>query len=190
MRAHALGLTRAHALDLKRYGFSHISNFLAQKSLNHSLLRFSNQSQTLLFSDLTQTHWSNYRLPKHICPTTTNNKTPSKLLIVAPPVIPRNTMGRTNARKGGLITGWTKNRKQGALLKVNPPTSNTNKNKTNAEKSKAPVDLSTKKYAVTAPPSKSKQSSCPHSASASKSTCYPYSNPYVATPRAEEVRGH
>ena len=120
---------RAHALDLTRYGFSHISNFLAQKSPNHPLLCFSDQSQTLRFSDLTQTHRSNNRLPKHICTTMTKKKTPIELLMVAPPVILRNTMRRTNVREGGLINGRTKNRKRGARQKVKAPTSNTKKKK-------------------------------------------------------------
>ena len=63
-------------------------------------------------------------------------KTPSELLMLTPPVIPCNAMGRTNMREGGLITGWTKNRKRGAPLKVKAPTSNTNKNKTTAKKTR------------------------------------------------------
>ena len=187
MRAHALDLTHAHALDLTHYGFSHISNFLAQKSRNHSLLRFYDQSQALRFSDLTQTHRSNNRLPKHICPTMTKKKTPRKLLMVAPPVIPRNSMRQTNAREGGIITGWTKNHKRGAPLKGKAPTSNTNKNKTTDNKYKAPVALSTDKHVVAAPPSKSKQSSRPHSSASSKSTHSPYAKPAVATPQDEDV---
>ena len=156
MRAHALDLTHAHALDLTHYGFSHISNFLAQKSLNHSLLHFSDKSQTLRFSDLAQTYWSNNRLPKNICPKMTKKKTPSKLLMVALPVIPRNAMGQTDVRGGGIITRWTKNLKWGPLLKVKAPISNTKKKKKTADKSKAPVAFSTDKHVVTAPPFKVK----------------------------------
>ena len=105
-------------------------------------------------------------------------------------------MGRWDAWDSGFITGWLKNRKRGALLKIAPRTTKNKKNK--RKKTTAPPSVATMVTPVTpyvavasttttvntasingdanAPPSKSKRSR-KHSGDASKNTCAPYSNP-------------
>ena len=55
--------------------------------------------------------------------TMTKKKPPSQREKQNTPTIPRNTMGRRDAQDSGFITGWLKNRKRGALLKISrePP---------------------------------------------------------------------
>ena len=63
-----------------------------------------------------------------VSPTMTKKKPPSQRETLKPPTIPRNAMGRRDARDSGFITGWSKNRKRGAPLKIAPRTT-TNKKK-------------------------------------------------------------
>ena len=105
-------------------------------------------------------------------------------------------MGRRNAWDSGFVTGWFKNRKRGAPLKISPRTTTNKKNKgknnTASPSVAAMVYLVTSSVAVasvttavntastngeaTAPPSKSKRPQ-KHSGGASKNTRAPYSNP-------------
>ena len=54
---------------------------------------------------------------------------PSQLKDVETPTIPRNAAQRTEKRTKGLITGWMKNRKRGALLKITPSAASLKKKK-------------------------------------------------------------
>ena len=51
----------------------------------------------------------------------TKPKPPSQLETTKKPTIPRNAVDRRHARESGCITGWLKNRKRGAPLKIKPP---------------------------------------------------------------------
>ena len=51
----------------------------------------------------------------------TKPKKPSQLETTTKKAIPRNAIERRHAREGGCITGWLKNRKRGAVLKIKPP---------------------------------------------------------------------
>ena len=64
-----------------------------------------------------------------VSPTMTKKKPPSHRETLNPPTIPGNGMGRQDARDRGFITGWLKNRKRGAPLKISPQTTTKNKKK-------------------------------------------------------------
>ena len=61
-------------------------------------------------------------------PIITKKKPPSQQEILKPPTIPRNVMVRQDARGSGFITGWLKNQKRGAPLKIAPRTTTNKKN--------------------------------------------------------------
>ena len=54
---------------------------------------------------------------------------PSQLKDVETSTIPRNTAQRTEKRTKGLITGWMKNHKRGAPLKITPSAASLKKKK-------------------------------------------------------------
>ena len=127
-----------------------------------------------------------------VSPKMTKKKPPSQRETLNPPTIPRNVMGRRDARDSGCL----KNRKRGAPLKIAPRTT-TDKGKkgkkTTASPSVAvmvcPVTASASVASATtavnnastngdntAPPSKSKRLQ-KHSGGASKNARAPYSKP-------------
>ena len=126
----------------------------------------------------------------------TKEKPPSQWETLNPPTIPINEMGRRYARDSGFITGWLKNRKGGAPLKIAPRTTMSKKKKSKKTTSylsvaamvspvtasaavasaTTSVNTASTNREATAPPSKSKRSR-KHSGDASKNTCAPYSKP-------------
>ena len=69
VRAHALDLKRAHALDLTRYGFAHISNFLAQNLrttyFSASLINTKHSASPILPKTLVQQSSPKTHLPNN-----------------------------------------------------------------------------------------------------------------------------
>ena len=148
-----------------------------------------------LVSEIKSSHWdlSKNNISRN---TITKKKPPSHQETLNPPTIPRNKMGRRDAQDSEFITGWLKNRKRGAPLKISPQTTTNKKKKgkkTPASPSVAamisPVNASTAVASATitintertngeatAPPSKSNRSR-KHSGYASKNTRAPYSKP-------------
>ena len=61
--------------------------------------------------------------------TMTKKKPPSQKETLKPPMIPRNAKGRCDTRESGFITGWLKNRKQGASLKISQKNTTNKKRK-------------------------------------------------------------
>ena len=124
---------------------------------------------------------------------------PSQLKDVETPTIPCNAVQRTEERTKGLITGWMKNRKRGALLKITPSAASLKKKKKKkknsacakaAARDAAIITEATTDMAVTAmnasasktkasaasatPPGKSTTGQRKHSAAASKPARSPY----------------
>ena len=123
-----------------------------------------------------------------VSPTMTNKKPPSQRESLKSPTIPRNVMGRRDARDSVFITGWLKNRKRGAPLKISPRTTTNKKNKSVSvmvslvtvsaavDSATTAVNAASTNGEAIAPPSKSKRSR-KHSGDASKNTRAPYSKP-------------
>ena len=128
--------------------------------------------------------------------TMTKNKPPSQRDTLNPPTIPRNAMVRRDAWDSGFITGWLKNWKWGAPLKIAPRTTTNKKNKgkkTTASPSVAAmvsqvtasavvafattaIKTESTNWEATDPTSKSKWTR-KHSGDASKNTHATYSKP-------------
>ena len=129
-----------------------------------------------------------------VSPKMTKKKPPSQRETLKPHTIPRNVMGRQNARDSRFITGWLKNWNRGAPLKFSLRITTNKKNKGNNTTASlsvavmvspvtASVAVASATTAVntpstngeaTAPPSKSKRSR-KHSGDDAKNTHAPYS---------------
>lgn len=136
---------------------------------------------------------------------------PSQLKDVETPTIPRNAAQRTEKRTKGLITGWMKNRKRGAPLKITPSAASLKKKKKKksacakaAARDAAIITEATTDMAVTAmnasaskpkasaasatPPGKSTTGQRKHSAAASKPARSPYAKSTPPEPKKLESK--
>ena len=84
----------------------------------------------------------------------TKEKAPSLIDKKDTPATPHNSGGRSQAREGGLITGWMNNCKRGAPLKITPTNKKMKGNGKTPTKSVAASTALTKKPPVTKPPPK------------------------------------
>ena len=80
---------------------------------------------------------------------TTEKKDTSLLDKKYTPAIPHNSVGRRQAREGGLITGWMNNRKRGAPLKITPTNKKMNGKGRLPTKAESASTAATNKYTET-----------------------------------------